>query len=251
MAWIVVVAARIAGARAGPCTAAIIGALLTCLHSGGRFGSVCACAGSTAATPPVRAEPLPNACRNWWRPSPGARAGWPRRRAGRALRWAAKRARGCCPGCPCRPAPTPCRACSTGCLCRTRPRVIGVDDWAEPVKVPLAKRVECRRRGSAADAATARSSSTWSGAAWSVSCPTALRRRWPAGCGSGQGSRWSHATARRSVPAPSATVATPCRPDAPGRSRAVPRTNRVARTAASVALPCMARCSAGRPQANR
>jgi len=65
--------------------------------------------------------------------------------------------------------------------------------------------------------------------------------------------RWlagAHGRLRR-LPAISDDVGALCRPDAPGRSRVVPWTNRFARTAVSVVLLCMARCSAGVPQANR
>ena len=50
---------------------------------------------------------------------------------------------------------------------------------------------------------------------------------------------------------PSRTRAALCRPGAPGHSRAAPRTYTSARTAGCVALPCMARCSAGARQVSR
>jgi hypothetical protein len=181
-------AARTAAREVGPCTAVIVGALPTCRPSGVWFGLACACGGFTAATSHVPARPSLKAYRSWWRPSPGARAGWLRRRAGLAPRWAVRQVRGCCPGCPCRPAPTPCCACSTDCLCRRRP-TLALSGLMTGQSVR--------------DAATAQSSLTWSSVEWSICCLTVPQPRWLHGCGNGRGSRLSHATALRNMPAAS------------------------------------------------
>jgi hypothetical protein len=181
-------AARIAGVRAGRSTAAIGGARLIYLRSGGCSGSTCACAGSTAATRPVPAAPSPRASPNCSDPTPAAPAGWPRPRDGSEWRSGAKAVRGCFSTCPCRQARIRCCAWFETCRCLSRSRRAS---WA------------WMTGHYARDARTARSWWTWNAAAcWT--CSRIVRpRRWPTGCVASRRSRWRPVTARPSTPAAS------------------------------------------------
>jgi len=69
---------------------------------------------------------------------------------------------------------------------QTEPRVIGVDDWAKRRGRRYGTIVVDLEQRRVVDFLPDRTGATLAG-----------------GCGSGRGSRWSHATARRSMPAPS------------------------------------------------